>query len=105
MKDDRGGGTVLAIAVVVAAALAVGVVGYFLATVRASREVVAIAEDAALAASQYSLDLDARGACRHAQGVVESNGARLVSCVRTVSDYRVVVESGGRTAHAIAGPK
>ncbi|MEY4457603.1 MAG: hypothetical protein RIS25_196 [Actinomycetota bacterium] len=103
--SDRGGGTVLAIAMVVAATLTLGLVGYFLSTVRASREVIAIAEDAALAASQYSLDVGADGACRHAQSLVESNGARMVSCARTVSEYRVLIEFEGRSAHAFAGPK
>lgn len=102
---DRGAGTVLAISLVVAASMSVGLIGYFLATVQSARELVAIAEDAALSASQYSLEHDVGEACEHAVRLVESNGGRLVSCSRHVSEYLIDITRDGRNAYAKSGPE
>lgn len=95
----------LAVSLVVAASMSVGLIGYFLATVQSARELVAIAEDAALSASQYSLEHDVDGACAHAARLVESNGGSLVSCARHVSEYLIEVTRDGRNAHAKSGPE
>lgn len=102
---ERGGGTVLALSVVIAAAIAFGLLAYFLDVVNGTRAAVALAEDAALAAAQHALDYAEAGACAAAAQLVEANGAHMTTCARSVSDFTVEIERNGVFAQASAGPQ
>lgn len=102
---EQGGGTVLAIAVVVATALVFGVLARFVDVVNGSRDAVALAEDAALTASQFSLDYTAAVACAEAEKIVAANSAVLTTCTRHISEFTVEISVNGITATAVAGPR
>ena len=110
-RDDRGGATVLVLAMpgllcFVAAALA-AVAG----VVHAQRAAQSAADLAALAAAVALAD--GRDGCTEAAGTASANGAALVSCGVQGPEVRLVVEVAGPrlvdgrvvvTAEARAGP-
>lgn len=108
LRDDRGSGGVLAlalIAVLALAALAAVTVGAVLA---ARQRVVAAADAGALAAADTALGIHPGAPCAVAADVVAAHGAELVRC--DVAGLVATIEVGARivgmpvSVRARAGP-
>lgn len=88
---DRGGATVLLLAVGVAF-VAFGVVGAAVGGVRIARQQAGVAADLGALAGAASAMLGATIACESARAIVTDNGGRLVSCQLEGLDLLVTVE-------------
>jgi secretion/DNA translocation related TadE-like protein len=108
MRDDRGSGTVLALAAVaMLAVLTLGAVGVGAALAQRQR-VIAAADAGALAAADTALGIHPGVPCEQAARVVAAHGATLVGC--DVEGVVATVSASARvagvlvTAQARAGP-
>jgi secretion/DNA translocation related TadE-like protein len=80
LRDDRGAGAVLAIALVMAVVV-VGLSGVTLAAALSARQrVIGAADLAALAAADAASGVIGGVPCEVAAGVARANGARLAGC-------------------------
>lgn len=80
LRDDRGAGAILAIALVMAVVM-VGLAGVTLAAALSARQrVIGAADLAALAAADAASGAIAGAPCEVAATVARGNGARLASC-------------------------
>jgi secretion/DNA translocation related TadE-like protein len=108
LRDDRGSGAVLAVAMVMAA-VTVGLSGVTLAAALTTRQrVIGAADLAALAAADAASGAIPGAPCRVAAGVARANAARLAGCRADslVVTVTVVGSFAGIPiqAHSTAGP-